>query len=160
MKYLLQPISILAIFAAIVMTAIAGCKKDQNQGFVPDVNINISIYPNSTLYQELNIVGGWMYLGYSDGIPEPSRGLIVYRLTTDIFMAYERTPPFEPDACCNASLTECTALVVDNYYPFAADTCNGSRFLLVDGSVTEGPSPYPMVAYQTNYDGNVLFIYN
>jgi len=147
-------------FLGILLILAEGCQKDANQGYVPNADIRVTIYPNSTLYQELNIVGGWMYLGYYDGIKPPSRGVIVYRLGTDQFLAYERTPPFEPNACCNDDLTLCTALIVDQYYPFVADTCSGTKFLLIDGSVSEGSSPYPMVAYQTVYDGNSLFIHN
>jgi len=40
---------------------------------LPYAHINVVINPNSTLYQELNIVGGWMYYPY---VNVPSRGLL------------------------------------------------------------------------------------
>jgi hypothetical protein len=93
-------------------------------------------------------------------VNSPSRGIIVYRFTTDQFTAFERTPPYKPDSCCSFQTGFCSALVVDQYYPFVVDTCTGSEFLILDGSPSSGPSPYPLIAYQTLYDGNVLYISN
>jgi len=122
--------------------------------------INITIDPNSTIYQELNVVGGWMYLTEQDGAEPPSRGIIVYRSSLDMFMAYERTPPFKPDSCCNALQTVCSSLVVDNFYPFIMDTCTMSKYLILDGSPVEGPSYIPLGIYVTEYYGNLLFIHD
>jgi hypothetical protein len=148
--------SVLVLIAAMVF---AGCKKDENPSNIILPKINISINPNSTLYQQLNVVGGWTYLGYGDGVIEPSRGIIVYRFSTQQFMAYDRIPPYKPDSCCSGDYN-CTRLVVENYYPFVMDTCTQSKYLLIDGSPTEGPSTLPLLYYQTTYDGNTLFIYN
>ncbi len=154
---------ILFIFLSAVIAAFlifsSSCKK--NRALPPDFpefNINVAIDPNTTIYQQLNVVGGWMYLGYSEGIDPPSRGIIVYRWTTDQFVAFERTPPYEWNKCCYQNV--CTHLIVENYYPFVFDTCTETKFLLIDGSVTEGPSPYPLLQYQTQYDGNRLYIFN
>jgi len=150
------------IFFAILFIALyhlSGCKKDDQEN--PQLGyVNITINPNSTFYQELNIVSGWTYLGYNDGVREPSRGIIVYRLSSDQFLAYERTPPYKPDSCCTGYLTGCTSLIVDNYYPYAMDTCTQSKFLLIDGSPVDGPSTYPMIWYYADYDGSVLHIHN
>lgn len=157
MKKGLAYISVISVLFLIALTY-QGCDKSQLPPEFPEFRINVTIEPNSTLYQELNVVGGWMYLGYSQGIDPPSRGVIVYRWTNDEFVAYERTPPHNWNECCDQGL--CTHLIVDSYYPFVFDTCTQTKFLLIDGSVTEGPSPYPLIKYQTQYDGNLLYIYN
>jgi hypothetical protein len=47
--------------AGIVFTA--SCKKgDDPESDIPYAYINVVIYPNSTMYQELNVIGGWMGL--------------------------------------------------------------------------------------------------
>jgi hypothetical protein len=150
-------IGLLFIFA-IAAISFSGCGKNELPPDLPEFRINVTIEPNSTLYQPLNVVGGWMYLGYSEGIDPPSRGVIVYRWTTDQFIAFERTPPYEWNKCCDQGI--CTHLIVDNYYPFVFDTCTQSKFLLIDGSVVEGPSTYPLIKYQAQFDGNLLYIYN
>ena len=136
---------------------ITGCKKDRLEYPFPAADISVVLDPNSVRYQELNVIGGWLYLGYLDGIDPPSRGVIVHRVDFDRFVAYERTPVHEPNACCNPDGT-CTHLVVD--YPFVDDTCSGSRFLLLDGSVIEGPSSLPLFQYAAEYDGVLLHVYN
>lgn len=142
------------IMLAIFITA---CKKDDG-GRQPLPPINITIDPNSTIYQELNVVSGWLYLAEEDGAEPPSRGIIVYRLSTEDFLAFERTPPFKPDSCCNANKTICSSLIVD--YPFILDTCTASKYLILDGSPVEGPSYMPLGAYVTEYYGGLLYIHD
>jgi len=126
----------------------------------PLAYIDISINPNSTMYNEINTVGGWMYLDESDGVVAPSRGLIVYRASTDMFMAYDRTPPYRADSCCNALKTYCTRLLVGDEYPFVIDTCTNCRYLIIDGSPVSGPSNKYLYVYVTEYDGYTLYIHN
>jgi hypothetical protein len=145
------------ITLSVLTLIIAGCGKDDGDR-QPLPPVNITINPNSTIYQEINFVGGWMYLGEQDGVEEPSRGLIVYRMSTDQFLAFERTPPFKPDSCCNATLTNCTALIVD--FPHVLDTCTSSTYLILDGSPVSGPSSMTLGMYVTEYYGDLLFIHN
>ena len=149
----------IAASLALIMVCItlASCNKD-NGDRQPLPPINITIDPNSTIYQELNIVGGWLYLYEEDGAEPPSRGIIVYRLSLDQFLAFERTPPFKPDSCCTAAETNCTKLVVD--YPFIMDTCTVSKYLILDGSPVSGPSSMTLGMYVTEYYGDLLFIHN
>lgn len=126
-----------------------GCKKGEDE-VEPPTYINITINPNSTEYQELNTVGGWTYLPATT----PSRGIIVYRLSQDNFMAYDRMPPYEPDQCCNNGV--CTYLIVD--MPFVEDTCTSSIYQILDGAPFSGPSSTPLIRYTTYYDGISLQI--
>jgi len=144
------------IFLLLLSTA---CEKE-NGGRLPLPPMNLTIDPNSTIYQEINVVGGWVYLGYEDGVDPPSRGVIVYRLSTDQFMAYERTPPFKPDSCCNENKTVCTSLLVGNYFPFVMDTCTGSKYLILDGSVVSGLSNMSLSMFVTEYYGDLLYIHD
>jgi hypothetical protein len=145
------------VILAIVMNT--ACNKyDDDRPPLPPMNVTID--PNSTIYQEINVVGGWMYLDETDGAYPPSRGVIVYRLSTDQFMAFERIPPYKPDSCCNETKTKCAALIVDNYYPFVMDTCTGSKYLILDGSPSSGPSNYFLLTYITEYYGDLLYIHD
>jgi len=133
---------------------------DESDENPPLAYIDITINPNSTLYDQLNVVGGWMYLDESDGVVAPSRGLIVYRASTDMFLAYDRTPPYKADSCCNSSKTWCTRLLVGDEYPFVVDTCTDSRYLILDGSPVSGPSGKYLYTYVAEYDGYTLYIHN
>jgi hypothetical protein len=147
----------LFFIAVSVIVAMSSCSGDDPAPI--DIGyVNFQIYPNSTEYIQLNTVGGWVYVTAND----PSRGIIIYRRSIDEFMAYERTPTYKPDSCCigQGINRECSRLVVDQSITFAVDTCSGSKYLLLDGMVIEGPATYPMVQYNTQYDGDVLYVYN
>ena len=132
-----------------------GCRETLVNPNYPSGVINFTIYPNQLHYQELNTVSGFMYLT-SD--PEStSRGIIVYRLSQDEFLAYDRLPPNEPNACCD-SQGNCTRLVVD--FPFVIDNCNQIKYNILNGSIVEGEGIYPLIQYHTSYNGTELHIYN
>lgn len=144
-------------FAMALFFAATGCNEKENT--LPLAPIEITIDPNSTIYQELNVVGGWLYLGEEDGAYPPSRGIIVHRLSTDQFVSFERTPPYKPDSCCSPAGTNCSRLVVEDY-PFVQDPCTGSKYLIIDGSVVQSPSNTPLGTYYSEYDGRLLYIHN
>lgn len=146
---------ILILFSAIL--TVSSCGKNEE----PPIEVgyvNFQIYPNSTEYLPLNNVGGWAYVTAN----HPSRGIIIYRLSIDEFKAYERTPTYRPDSCCiiNEPYAECTRLIVDPSAVLTVDTCTGSKYLLLDGSIVNGPATYGMVSYNTNFDGETLYVYN
>nr|NQU89534.1 hypothetical protein [Bacteroidota bacterium] len=145
----------LFLLLAFAVTLIISC--DKNEQPIDTGYVNITIRPNSTEYIQLNNPGGWVYL-YAN---PPSRGVLVYRLSFDEFKAYERTPTYMQDSCCVDEVnTICTKIIVDETITFAVDTCSGSKYLLLDGSVIQGPATYPLVAFRTTYDGEYLHIYN
>ena len=146
---------ILLAGAGLIFTA--SCKKgDDPESDIPYAYINVVINPNSTMYQELNIVSGWMYYQY---VNAPSRGLIIYRMTQEDFLAYERTPPFKSNECCDPETLICTHLIVDDHYPFVYDTCTELSYQIIDGSPIS-PATIPLKQYRTAYDGMTLYITN
>jgi len=153
------------IFISMLLFADLSCN-DKNKGNpnVPDVNINITIDPNSTLFLELNATGGWLYLdevpGYADQIRYPSRGIIVFRQDVNFFKAYERQPPNDPFKCCDSQKQNCGKLIVGNNFPFVKDTCTGTLYQIYDGSIFSGDGQYPLIEYYAYYDGQLLNIYN
>ena len=117
---------------------------------VPNVYINFEIYPNSTMYYELNTIAGWMYVN----APWPSRGIIIFRHPSGEVKAYERQSPNEPDYCGESS-----RLIVDS--PFVVDTCLDVKYSILDGSIiTPGYNGYPLFEYRTQYDGHTLRVFN
>jgi len=151
-----KPILYLSLILVLISVAFAACDKNDGPQIDPGY-VNIFINPNSTEYIQLNSVGGWVYL-YAN---PPSRGIIVYRLTQDEFKAYERTPTFNPDACSIFEpVKKLTKIVVDESGILANDTCTGSQYILLDGSIVQGPAIYPLLAFRTNYDGDILHIFN
>ncbi len=129
----------------LLLVAFTKCKKDDDNK-VPLTPVNITVNVNQPAYFNLQTVGGWEYLNGG------SRGLLVYRYSSDEFRAYDRHSPYNYEAGCR--------VMVDATNIFAVDTCSGSRFLLIDGSVERGPAGQPLRSYQTAFNGSILQIYN
>ena len=137
----------LALISGLLL-AVTSCR-DKKTDPIPYAYVNIYIDPNSTLYSHLNVIGGYEYLTAS----QPSRGIIVYRMAMDEFVAFERTCPYDPKASCSRIQVEASATT-------AIDSCCMSRFILLDGSPFSGPATISMKQYRTYYDGNLLHIFN
>lgn len=139
-KHLFKPVIIfLAVF-------FPHCDKEF-QHPVPNVHVSINLDLSSTLYADLNIIGNHIYItgGY--------RGIIVYRMSQDEFRAYERACPYDHHK------DDARVVVEDNGLTMIDSTCL-SRYLLLDGSVFEGPATRGLKAYRTHYTGNNLYISN
>ncbi|MBP5643427.1 MAG: hypothetical protein J6X10_04250 [Bacteroidales bacterium] len=134
------------IFVALTASLTACNSKPENPN-APEININFTIYPNTLEYQELNAVGGWMYVT----APLPSYGIIIYRYNIDEFRAYERQAPNSPHACPD------NRLYVE--LPYVIDSCMDYKYSILDGSLIEG-SGYPLIQYFTQFDGSALRVYN
>jgi hypothetical protein len=156
------------ILAGIMLMLWHGCNKYPQNPNRPILPYPITIYPNSMQYQELNFVSGWEYIT-SDPNSE-SRGIIVYRMSQDEFLAYDRMPPNYPNACTD-SQGNTTRLVVD--FPYVVDHCNNAYYNILNGQIivneqfdmipnfpTDGEVVYPLIQYRTVYDGSTLTISN
>ncbi|MCO6499702.1 MAG: hypothetical protein J5I47_04890 [Vicingus serpentipes] len=126
---------------------ISGCSKKDNNSGVPLVNVNIYINSSNPEFINLNAVGGWIY------VVGGSRGIIVYKSSNNEFKAYDRH-------CTYDSGNSCALVSVEMSNISAKDDCCGSKFLITDGSVTQGPANLPLKQYRTSFDGSVLHIFN
>lgn len=156
-------ILLLLVSILLLLSGNTSCKKNPINPNIPEVNIYYRIEPNSTIFLELNTIGGWIYLDEIPGIvvPYPSRGIIVYREDINIFKAYERQPPNNPFECCDPdNSTICSTLIVGDNYPFVKDTCNDNMYQLLDGTLFSGVGEYSLIQYRTSYDGVYLTISN
>ena len=150
-----------------LLTGLHGCQKYPENPNRPSMPFSFSIYPNTLQYQEINCISGWIYV--TSEVESTSRGIIVYRLSQNEFLAYDRLPPNEPNACTDDQ-GNTTRLVVD--FPFVVDRCNNAYYNILNGQIivaepdmipnfpTEGVPVYPLIQYHTQYDGNKLTIYN
>lgn len=138
------------IYLLIISTSLLlvawGCKKSPDDG-IPLVNVDIAININDPAYIKLATVGGWEYL--TGG----SKGLLVYRKSSDEFMTYDRHCTYQPS-------NSCSRVQVDSTNIIAVDSCCGSQFIITEGSVSKGPASFPLKKYQTVFDGKVLRIRN
>lgn len=159
---------ILSLFCAVALLfALQACESYPENPNRPKTPFNFSIYPNTLQYQALNVTSGWIYL--TSEVESTSRGIIVYRLSDNEFLAYDRLPPNEPNACTD-SQGNTTRMVID--FPFVVDRCNNAYYNILNGQIiirepdmipnfpTTGTTVYPLIQYHTTYDGNKLTVYN
>jgi nitrite reductase/ring-hydroxylating ferredoxin subunit len=144
----MKKVTLLPCILLLLFLSSGSCKKKKNQEeFIPYVYVDFYIPISNPQFINLNAVGGWVY------VTGGSKGIIIYRKSNDEFGAYDRHCPFMPE-------NSCSILKVSSSGTTAIDTCCGSEFLLIDGSVLKAPSNYPMLRYQTLFDGNQLHIFN
>lgn len=123
----------------------AACRKDSGVSRVPYVYVNEVIYPNGINFIPIS---GSIYI-HNKG----NRGIVVYRMEADVFFAYDRTCPYDPENLLAKVNIEPSGITV-------VDPVCGSKFLLTDGFPFKGPSKYPLLQYRTNYNGEQLYIFN
>lgn len=133
---------ILAIII-LLLIVVPGCNKD-NRPSIPYAYVNLQLYPDTMDYIS---IGGYKYVnaGY--------RGILIYRLLPNEFLVYERCCPYDPEKT-GARIT------VDPTNLTCTDSVCMSRFAITDGIPISGPSPYALMQYHWNFDGEVLYIYN
>lgn len=142
-KYLTLGLAVLMFFA---------CKKKKTEPVaqypVPNVAVNVSIYPNDATNFKIQAVGGWMYYpgaGY--------KGLIIYRKNLQEFVVLERASPENPSDAASA-----VKVRSDNFT--LTDTVKNASWQIVDGAAMNSSSAWPLRLYGNTYDGNILSIRN
>lgn len=133
-----------SIFLILLFTA-AGCR-DNNLSRVPDVPVNIVININQPAFFDLTVPAGWVY------VTGGSRGIIIYRKSMEEFIALERHSPYQPEDNC--------AVVVADDNVLINDPCSDSKWLIMDGTIVQGPTAFPLKTYQTTYSNSILTITN
>ena len=137
----------ISIFIITLLSSTWSCKDKLPHDTIPEVAVNLYLDINSTMYIELNSIGGHIYLtgGY--------RGILIYRVSVDEFVAYDRACPFDPFA-------DKARITVDPSGITVTDSICGSQFNILDGSVIKGPATIPLKRYYTYFDGNILTVNN
>lgn len=157
-----------ALLILLCVVAFHGCGKYPVNPNYPNAMINITINLNQVDYYDLRVVSGYAYLT-SDPL-STSRGIIVYRVSQEEFLAYDRLPPNEPNACTD-SQGNTTRLVVES--PYVVDHCNNAYYNILNGEIlineefgmipsfaVDSVPIYPLIQYHTSFNGYELHIYN
>ena len=129
-----------------------GCRHPLENPNQLNAIVDFTIDLGTPSYYSLNYEGKYMYL--TSDPQSNSRGIIVYRATSEEFRVYDRLPPNHPNTCCEDGI--CSRLVVDDI--FVVDSCNQIRYNILTGEVFEGDGIYPLYKYWFSFDGRTLRI--
>lgn len=121
------------------------CRRQDDR--IPLVPVNEFVNIQNPQYQSLNGIGGWAY------VPGGARGLIVFRLDAEQFLAYDRNCTYDPSESCATVIVESNNITVK-------DTCCKSTFQLIDGTPMGGPATLGLQQYNTSFDGNIIRVWN
>lgn len=121
------------------------CTKNNNSS-IPLVAVDLYYNLNNPEFVHLKVDNGWTYV--SGG----SRGIIIYR-TNGQYKAFDRHCPYDPSSSCGLVSVDVTNIT-------GKDDCCGSKFLLANGQVTQGPANQSLKQYSTSFDGTTLHIFN
>lgn len=145
LKYRKNNNFLLIFLAVILLFSCKGTRKNPVPNIPFDLTINISL----PAYIDLQNVGSYSYV---DG---GSKGIIVYRVSIDQFVAFDRHSPADGSFNCGQPLTPTSANFLE-----LSDSCSNARFSLLDGSAIQG-SDVGLRQYMTFFDGSYkLRIYN
>lgn len=122
-----------------------GCR-NRDHGVIPSVPFERTLNILTPEFFELQVPGGWVY--HTGG----SRGLIIYRKSDTEFTVLERHSTFEPQNSC--------AVVVAEDGVIVEDPCSDSQWLIMDGSIVNGPAAVPLRVYNWSYQEPYLYISN
>lgn len=108
----------------------------------PNEIINLFLPEYSVLrsdkgYKEINSIG--------------VRGVIIYRVSSTEFRAYERNCSFQPNEACATVNIHASGLYLN-------DPCCGSSFSFDEGEPSGGPAWRPLRQYRTQVSGSTLTI--
>jgi hypothetical protein len=142
-----------AMFFGVILSAMlmnSSCSKENQQQntAIPYVEINEKISINDPKYSALANVGGWVY--YTAG----SRGLILYRESTQLVRAIERHCTYDPTEVCSTVDMDLGLLQAND------NDCCGSIFSIQTASILKGPASKPLLEYQTDFDGTYVIVTN
>ncbi len=134
------------IVCVLFIYLLCSCNKNNENANIPNIAVNLTIYPNDPSFNKLQTPGGWVY------ITGGSQGIIVYRVSADIFNALDRHSTYKPENNCRVE--------VDNTQITAVDSCSGSQWVITDGGIIKGPASRPLKKYACYWDGYKLRITN
>lgn len=136
------PKSILIISLFIII----GCTDEDT---FPNIYVNETIPITMPQYNNVfNNIWGYEYISGGLG------GIIIVQGINNEFIAYDR-------ACTNEENTTCVVSGESiNDQILSCQNCCNSKFLIIDGSVTEGDANRALKRYNTYFDGSMLYITN
>ena len=133
---------------AMLLVLLTQAKCDSSHQNIPYVPVNFDINLNLPAYNTLNFPSEHLLL--SGG----SQGLIIYRYTLDEFVVLDRHSTFDIPMNCKVTVGADGVTLSDD------SECSDSQWLVLDGSVMQGPAQLPLHRYRSSWNPPILHVYN
>ncbi len=135
------------LFLLLLFITLLSCDDDSNNStFLPNATVNFTVNLNLSEGNNLLIPGGHAVFS-NRGI----RGVVVYRRSADLFVAFDL-------ACPHINLQDCSTMTVGAL--FMTCPCDNERFQIIDGAPENGNIQHAARFYNVTLNGNLLRITN
>ncbi len=135
----------IVFFFVLVLFSFQSCKEKNNP--IPDTLVDFYLNINDPQYADLQAVGN------SISVYGGVAGIVIYRESTDNFIALDRCCSYQPDDRCSVAVDSVNTFLL-------VCPCCGSEFIINNGSVNKSPAQAPLKSYRTTFDGEVLHVFN
>ena len=142
----MKTLVVLGLSTAFAALLFARCEGDGWQDPIPYALVDTVINLNNQQYQALRLDGGHVTIlgGY--------RGIIIYRVNATTYRAFEAASPHRVDEACAEVFVDASGL-------FLREGCDQSIFDF-QGNPSGGVAQFPLRRYNTQLEGNLLYIFN
>lgn len=139
----------LRLFSCVLLAGLllsTRCNRDVQD--IPYVPVDFTLNVNLPAYMNLSVPTGYVLVAGG------SRGIVVYRYTSDTFVAFDRHSTSDIAAGCQVQVSDDGIFLVD------PDTCSTSQWYIFDGTVAQGPATLSLHRYYTSWNPPILRVYN
>ncbi len=129
--------SVRACLLLLLLLATGSCR-DQRNEILPEVSFNIFLNVNEPSLFDLSVPTGWVY--YNGNTVD----LIIYRNSAEEFTCLDARSTFNIEDGCLVRVMDDNVVI--------EDPCSGSQWLIMDGSVLNGPASRPLLSYEYTFN--------
>lgn len=134
------------LFFTILLAPMPSCT-DRSQ-MLNEISFSINVNIFEPAFFDLTVPSGWVY--YNGNTVD----LVIFRNDMNSFSVYDARSTHNPDSPCNVKVNTDNVTI--------SDTCSGSKWLLSDGSLVNGPAQYNLLKYNADFNSvtGYLRLYN
>ncbi|KQC32479.1 hypothetical protein AAU57_03375 [Nonlabens sp. YIK11] len=139
------------ILLALALMCIFACQSDDDarrNPFLIDLSFQTALNTDLPQYSSLNFANNYVVVR-SQGI----RGIVVYHLGNDQFVAYELSDP-------NHSPSSCSSMNINGIIATCSCTDDNNTYNIIDGRHQTDPELFPMKPYRVSRVGNNVVVSN
>ncbi|PRP68403.1 Rieske (2Fe-2S) protein [Nonlabens agnitus] len=139
------------ILFALALICILACQSDDDarrNPFLIDLSFQTALNTDLPQYSSLNFANNYVVVR-GQGI----RGIVVYHLGNDQFVAYELSDP-------NHSPNSCSSMNINGIIATCSCTDDNNTYNIIDGRHQTDPELFPMKPYRVSRVGNNVVVSN
>lgn len=140
--------AIICIFFLLAISCSSDDSRNYNNPYLIPTTVNLTLNLNLPQYNQLKFPGNSVTVQHQ-GI----KGIVVYCLNTDLYIAHEISDP-------NHNPSDCSAMTVEGAVASCPCPEDDNSYDLITGQHATAEDKYPMLQYRAKREGNSIRVYN